>query len=43
MVVDLPSGPLMSAVNDLNQLWVVDIGLPGPDKGKSGKHLIRTT
>jgi hypothetical protein len=40
MVVELPPGPLMSAVNDLNQLWVMDMGLPGPDKGKGGKHLL---
>jgi len=40
MVVDVPPGPIMSAVNDLNQRWVMDIGLPGPDKGKGGKHLL---
>jgi hypothetical protein len=40
MVVEVPPGPLMSAVNDLNQRWVMDIGLPGPDKGKGGKHLL---
>lgn len=40
IVIEVPPGPLMSAVNDLNQLWVMDIGLPGPDKGKGGKHLI---
>jgi hypothetical protein len=40
MVMELPPGPLMSATNDLNQRWVMDSGLPGPDKGKGGKHLI---
>lgn len=40
MVVELPPGPLMSSTNDLNQRWVMDMGLPGPDKGKGGKHLI---
>jgi hypothetical protein len=40
MVIDLPPGPLMSSTNDLNQLWVMDMGLPGPDKGKGGKHLL---
>ena len=40
MIVDVPPGPIMSAVNDMNQLWVMDIGLPGPDKGKGGKHII---
>lgn len=40
VVVELPPGPLMCAINDLNQLWVMDLGLPGPDKGKGGKHLV---
>lgn len=40
MVIEVPEGPLMSVVNDLNQLYVMDIGLPGPDKGKGGKHII---
>lgn len=40
MVVDVPPGPLMSVANDLNQLYIMDIGLPGPDKGKGGKHII---
>ncbi|WNY25256.1 DUF1254 domain-containing protein [Methanolapillus millepedarum] len=40
MVLELPPGPIMSAANDLNQLHVMDIGMPGPDKGKGGKHVI---
>lgn len=40
MVVELPPGPLIAVVNDLNQRWVMDMGLPGPDAGKGGKHLI---
>ena len=40
MVVELPPGPLMGAANDLNQRWVLDLGLPGPDAGKGGKHLL---
>ena len=39
MVVELPPGPIMGAANDLNQRWVMDLGLPGPDAGKGGKHL----
>src|SRR5262249_15901895 len=31
MVVDLPAGPLIVATIDINQLWVADMGLPGPD------------
>src|SRR5262249_42876908 len=26
--------------NDHHQGWIMDIGLPGPDNGKGGKHLI---
>jgi hypothetical protein len=40
MVVELPHGPLMCVVNDMNQRYVMDMGLPGPDAGKGGKHLI---
>ena len=40
MVVELPPGPLMCVVNDLNQRYVMDMGLPGPDAGKGGKHVI---
>ncbi|WP_425317841.1 DUF1254 domain-containing protein [Pseudomonas nitroreducens] len=40
MVVELPPGAIMSVVNDLNQRWVMDLGLPGPDKGQGGKHLV---
>jgi hypothetical protein len=40
MVLELPPGPLMGTVNDLNQLWVLDCGLPGPDHGQGGKHLM---
>jgi hypothetical protein len=39
IVVELPAGPIMSSSNDMNQRWVMDMGLPGPDKGKGGKHL----
>src|ERR1700744_3344309 len=40
MVIELPPGPLMGAANDLNQRWGMDLGLPGPDAGKGGKHLL---
>jgi len=40
MVVELPPGPFMSTANDLNQRWVIDMGLPGPDAGTGGKHVI---
>jgi len=40
MVVEIPPGPIMTVVNDLNQRYVMDMGLPGPDAGKGGKHII---
>lgn len=40
IVIELPPRPIMSAVNDMNQRWVMDMGLPGPDKGNGGKHII---
>jgi len=39
MVLEFPPGPLMSTMNDLNQRWVMDMGLPGPDKGEGGSHV----
>ena len=30
----------MCTANDLNQRWVIDMGLPGPDAGHGGKHVI---
>lgn len=39
LVVELPPGLLLGAAMDLNQRWVADLGLPGPDAGKGGKHL----
>lgn len=40
VTIELPPGPLMCVVNDLHQRWVMDLGVPGPDAGKGGKHLI---
>lgn len=40
MVVEIPPGPIMAVVNDLNQRYVMDMGLPGPDAGKGGKHIL---
>lgn len=40
LVVDLPPGPLIVCSMDVNQRWVADMGLPGPDAGKGGKHLL---
>src|SRR5262245_32201300 len=39
-VIELPPGPFIGLANDHHQGWILDMGLPGPDKGKGGKHLI---
>jgi hypothetical protein len=40
VVIELPPGPLISVALDLNQCWLADMGVPGPDAGKGGKHLL---
>jgi hypothetical protein len=40
MVIELPPGPFIGLVNDHHQGWVLDMGLPGPDAGKGGKHVV---
>src|SRR5579871_3282194 len=40
MVIEIPSGPYIGLADDHYQGWVLDMGLPGPDGGKGGKHLI---
>src|SRR5215472_16333829 len=40
MVIELPAGPLLGAALDIHQDWIMDMGVPGPDAGKGGKHLI---
>jgi hypothetical protein len=40
VVIELPPGPFIGLINDHYQQWVLDMGLPGPDAGKGGKHLV---
>jgi hypothetical protein len=40
IVIELPPGPLLCGAIDINQRWIADMGLPGPDAGKGGKHLL---
>ena len=40
MIIELPPGPLIVVALDVHQRWVADMGVPGPDAGKGGKHLI---
>lgn len=39
-VVEMPPGPFIGLANSHHQSWILDMGLPGPDAGKGGKHLI---
>jgi hypothetical protein len=40
IAVELPAGPLIGVANDWNFRWVMDMGVPGPDVGKGGKHIL---
>src|SRR5262245_54623436 len=40
MVVELPPGPFILIIMDHNEHWILDLGLPGLDAGRGGKHLI---
>jgi hypothetical protein len=40
LVIELPPGPFIALADDHHQRWIMDMGLPGPDAGKGGKHLI---
>lgn len=40
IVIELPPGAYIGLINDHNQGWVLDMGLPGPDAGQGGKHLV---
>ncbi|MDF2190618.1 DUF1254 domain-containing protein [Paraflavitalea sp. CAU 1676] len=40
IVIEIPPGPLIVVGMDVNQRWVADMGIPGPDAGKGGKHLL---
>lgn len=40
LVVEIEPGPLIVVSMDINKRWVADMGLPGPDAGNGGKHLL---
>ena len=39
MVIELPR-PYIGLVDDHRQRWVMDMGIPGPDGGNGGKHVV---
>jgi hypothetical protein len=40
LVVDVPPGPLMIFAADINQRWVADMGLTGPEEGHGARHVL---
>jgi len=40
IVIELPAGPYIGLVDDHHQRCILDMGIPGPDQGKGGKHLL---
>ena len=40
MVIEVPAGPYIGLVDDHNQAWVIDLGIPGPNAGKGDKVVI---
>ncbi len=40
MVIEVPAGGYIGLLNDHNQRWIQDLGIPGPDGGKGGRYLL---
>jgi hypothetical protein len=40
VTVEPRAGPLIDVANDFNFRWVIDTGLPDPEAGKGGKHIV---
>jgi hypothetical protein len=40
IVIDIPAGRYVALVDDHHHRWVADLGLPGPDAGAGGRHLV---
>lgn len=40
MLLELPPGPLLGTVLDLNQRWIADFGLGGLDAGQGGQYVL---
>lgn len=40
VVLEVPPGPLMGVFMDLDQRWLADVGLPGPDAGRGGRFVV---
>jgi hypothetical protein len=40
IAIELPPGAFIGLVDDHHQGWILDMGIPGPDGGKGGTHVI---
>jgi hypothetical protein len=40
IAIEIPAGPFIGLINDHNQTWVADVGIPGPNAGKGDKIVI---
>jgi hypothetical protein len=40
MAIELPPGAFIGLVDDHHQRWIMDMGIPGPDAGKGGTHVV---
>ncbi len=40
LVVELPPGPYIGLADDHHQRWILDMGIPGPDGGRGGIHVL---
>ena len=40
VAIELPAGPYIGLLNDHHQRWILDMGIPGPDAGRGGRHLV---
>jgi hypothetical protein len=40
IAIEVPAGAYIGLVNDHNQTWVADVGIPGPNAGKGDKIVI---
>lgn len=39
-VVEIPPGPIMGVIMDIDQRWIADLGIPGPDGDKGGRFFV---
>ena len=39
IAVDVPAGPIVGAALNVDQSWIGDLGIPGPEAGKGARHV----